>query len=496
MNDKHKLAAALLAFTFLLYILLKASDSLVEIGTVKNPGSKNIRGSSLGIGFECLDRKIFDPEKTYDKLEKTGVKWARCQTGWNRCETQKGVYDFKWLDGVVDNLISRGIRPWFNVGFGNPIYMENLTNPAAVGHVPLYYGEEVKAAWGNFLRALAEHFKGRVEYYEIWNEPNIVNFWRPAKPSVSEYMKLIRFSRENILKGDPGAKIGACVSGGMSGYVESFFNAGGGKFIDFFAVHPYQILPEQNYAAMAGSIRALMRETSGREIPLWQGESGYGSYFPEGHFLKTWHRGSQKNQAKWLLRRFATDLSLKIPLTSFFQCVDLTAAYQTGVGKQSPSLHGILENVTYREKEAYYALKNFCAVFDSDTKPSEYFAAADLTPVRPRSEKISRLPDMAAIAYAFERNGYPLVAYYMPEDLQLESAAIDGVKLSVLGGGLKRVENPVLIDMLDGKVYKIAKGKTSGNPYAAPIFRNLPLKDYPLVLTDFEAVKDRISLAR
>ena len=26
--------------------------------------------------------------------------------------------------------------------------------------------------------------------------------------------------------------------------------------------------------------------------------------------------------------------------------------------------------------------------------------------------------------------------------------------------------------------------------------RNLPLKDYPLVLTDFEAVKDRISLAR
>jgi hypothetical protein len=56
----------------------------------------------LGIGFETLDRKFFDPKPTYEPLEKLGIKWARVQTGWSRCETTKGKYDFAWLDEIVD----------------------------------------------------------------------------------------------------------------------------------------------------------------------------------------------------------------------------------------------------------------------------------------------------------------------------------------------------------------------------------------------------------
>ncbi len=228
------------------------------------------------------------------------------------------------------------------------------------------------------------------------------------------------------------------------------------------------------------AVSTIIKKYVGRDIPVWQGESGYGSYFPQKHFLGTWHRGNQKNQAKWLLRRFACDMFLELKLTSFFQCVDLSAKHQTGIGKQTPSLHGILENETYKEKLSYHALKNFCAIFDAETKRANYFAPIDLKPIFKKNQKVSRLADMSTIPYTFERNKYHLVAYLLPEDLQLESEELNEVRLPIKVSGLKKITKPILIDMLDGKVYKIKS------------FGNLPLRDYPLIATDENALADRI----
>ena len=69
-----------------------------SIGRLKTRTSKSIASSPLSIGFETLDRKMFDPERTYPHLADLGVKWARCQTGWARTETTRDQYDFAWLD--------------------------------------------------------------------------------------------------------------------------------------------------------------------------------------------------------------------------------------------------------------------------------------------------------------------------------------------------------------------------------------------------------------
>ena len=114
---------------------------LTRIGSLAVPQSADLpESSNASIGFECLDRGLFDPDRCYDTLAAAGVKWARCQTMWSRCEKQKGVYDFTVLDGVVDNLTRRGIRPWFSVTFGNTLYMTNCFTGAAVGCVPTLYG--------------------------------------------------------------------------------------------------------------------------------------------------------------------------------------------------------------------------------------------------------------------------------------------------------------------------------------------------------------------
>ena len=40
--------------------------------------ARDIAASRLGVGFEVLDRKLFDPTRCYDALGELGVKWARC----------------------------------------------------------------------------------------------------------------------------------------------------------------------------------------------------------------------------------------------------------------------------------------------------------------------------------------------------------------------------------------------------------------------------------
>ena len=58
-----------------------------------------------GIIDEGDSTKFVAPEKVYDKVAALGVKWIRIQSGWQKTEREEGVYDFAWLDKVVDNLI-------------------------------------------------------------------------------------------------------------------------------------------------------------------------------------------------------------------------------------------------------------------------------------------------------------------------------------------------------------------------------------------------------
>ena len=150
-------------------------DNLIEIGKVKPVHSKDVAFSRCGLGFEKLDRAVFEPEKAYDKVAELGVKWIRLQSGWQRTEKTKGTYDFQWLDDIVDNLISRGLVPWMCL-LGNGLYDGTLRKVfGAVGRRQSRF--EQIAAWDSML-ALTKHFKGRIQWYEVWNEPDGTWCWK------------------------------------------------------------------------------------------------------------------------------------------------------------------------------------------------------------------------------------------------------------------------------------------------------------------------------
>ena len=90
-------------------------NRFVKIGKIKPKSSNEIESSIFGIGFEKLDRKVFEPNCAYDKIALLGVKHARVQSGWMRTENERGVYNFEWLDDIINNLLSRGIKPWLSL---------------------------------------------------------------------------------------------------------------------------------------------------------------------------------------------------------------------------------------------------------------------------------------------------------------------------------------------------------------------------------------------
>lgn len=147
-------------------------DRLQKVGAVTAVHSSQVGTSPFGLGFEKLDRAVFDPEKAYDKVAALGVKWIRIQSGWARTEQKKGIYDFTWLDNVVDNLLRRGLMPWLCLCYGNGIYDGDAAKAfGAVGYPPVR-NEEQKQAWHRYVIETVRRYKGRIAWFEVWNEPD------------------------------------------------------------------------------------------------------------------------------------------------------------------------------------------------------------------------------------------------------------------------------------------------------------------------------------
>jgi hypothetical protein len=425
---------------------------LKAAGTLKTRTASEIKASPLSVGFETLDRKLFDPAKTYESVGRLGVKWARCQTGWARTETQKGVYDFGWLDEVVDNLLKVGVQPWFNLGYGNPLYTPKA-DATAVGWIPIFTEEETQA-WLAYAEKITARFKDRVKHWEIWNEPNIKGFWKPGEPDAAKYVEFVEKTAPVIRANVPGAVIiGIGLAGTSAGYPRACLERGLGKHIDKLAYHPYRPMPERGYDEDVEALRKILKENGAEHVRLWQGENGCPSRKGSAGALSQFE-WNEARQAKWVLRRILSDLRLEIELTSYFLIVDLIG-YRGKV-----NIKGLLRGEDYTPKPAYFAYQNLCALFDSET-----------TRYRMKPFKVEGAGESKVFAAGFKRHGKPLAAWWASEDLTRDVPA-KPVKIVIGDHDKAKMPKPELLDPLTGQRYAVAS------------FDALPLADYPLILAD------------
>ena len=121
-------------------------EQIGKVDVVKPDG----KGNSLwSVGCETIERgfTVYDEYKQF--VGKLGVGYARLMSGWAKCEPQPGVYEFEWLDAIVDDMISQGVCPWMCICYANPIYKGLIDLDS-----PIWTDEETMQAW--------------LRYYKYW----------------------------------------------------------------------------------------------------------------------------------------------------------------------------------------------------------------------------------------------------------------------------------------------------------------------------------------
>lgn len=443
---------------------------------------KTSPASRLGIGLEKLDRDVFDPRPVFDPLGALGVRHVRIQSGWQRTEKEPGVYDFAWLDEIVDSLCERGMAPWICLCYGNPLYSPDAGQYFGAVGVPPIGSPEEKQGWQNYVTALVKRYADRVTWWEIWNEPDGQWCWKHG-PDAAEYAAFVNFTADCIHAADPGARVAAGALCRVNlPYFARMCEEGVCSHADGLSFHRYNADESAAHRELL-ALRALTdRYRPG--IALIQGESGTQSRSGGAGAL---HEGAwtPEKQAKYLLRHRLIDLNSELLFTSHFTAVDMVEALNGTAGAPATyrdwGYFGVLEadgSGGYRPKKSYYALQHLCALFPGDEKSAPLPVLQETLP----SARVLGTDENGhrTMLLGFSRpNGAQALAYWKSCDLMRET--FDGT-LSLLLARERRTLR--LIDLMTGIIYALPEEMILRDPDGAvTALRHLPLTDSPLLLT-------------
>lgn len=260
-------------------------------------------------------RRFIRRQNYYAKTEKDRANKAEKVKGYKKI---KGVYDFEWIDKIVNNFIERGIEPWVCLCYGNALYnKESASVFGAVGCPPIF-NDEQKKAWENYVKAFVKHFDGRVSHYEVWNEPD---WCRKPEANATQLGIFTRDTGKYIKETNPNAKvIGGVVCSRNLAYLNDALKTGMGDYIDFISFHEYTNDETKVFETVEAYTE--LAHYYNPKIRLIQGESGSQSRMG-GHGALCDAGWTEEIQAKQLARHTIADLMTDVYFTSYFSCVDM-----------------------------------------------------------------------------------------------------------------------------------------------------------------------------
>lgn len=444
----------------------------------------------LSIGCETLDRDYWEFDRGFESLKELSPGWARIQSGWDKCEKTPGVYDFEWLDHIVDKLCSINIRPWMCVCFGN----RRIYGPEPpIRQCPLTVSPEAAAAWEKYLEILAARYKGRVDHFEIWNEPDLC--WDGEhRQSIALYADLVKVSSAALRKGNKDAFIlGGGIACGIrnslryNGFAlaDEFFGQGVKEYINGYSYHAYDVFPEMVQAPEVAAFRRVLEKHGLEGLPLWQGEGGCPAKWQKDNALSK-HPWDDAKQARHLLRNMLCDLRHGAEISSYFMLSDFTYRYANGT--LGPCHYGLLSHPDYQRRPSFYAYQSLCELFRGRVELYEDILFS-LHKTDEERHEIS-IEESAAIdakrvsieRFSFINKGFPLLAWYrpvnphIPEPMFLNTMVIEGEKAELF-------LDPLLLDPITQELWRperVEKEERWGGVRVR--IENLPTADYPLFL--------------
>ena len=436
-------------------------DGYRLIGTVKPRHAREIAGSNWSVGAETMDRDYTVYENWKQYLGPLGVKHARIQSGWAKTETEKGKYDFAWLDQIVPDMVEQGVKPWMCLCYGNPaVYGAGGGLGWGVPNSP-----EALAAWEKYVAATVQRYGQYIDEWEIWNEP--------ASP-LEEYAAVVIRTAKVIRQVQPEARIIVAAWRDVTPILDYLKEHNGLELVNEFTIHPYAANPDRTYSKGPKLWRVdWLREQFAAyadHITVRQGENGVPS-IAGSHGALPQYDWSEPTQAKWALRRLLGDLGRDVP-SSYFGICDMK--YPGRINYK-----GLLavndDKTVHHVKPAYGAVQRVTAVFD---------------------DAVHRLPDFAgAVQGGAEENSYSLFGYRTDADAKIVTLWRDSDRpgecpeietLSVTLPGMQ-FARPVWVDLFSGNVYQIeaARCSTTAN---ATVIDQVPVYDSVVLIAEQSAI--------
>ena len=176
--------------------------------------------------------------------------------------------------------------------------------------------------FGDFAYAVAQRYRGDVEIFQIWNEPNLFGEWWPDNPDPAAYVEMLKVASQRIREANPEAVIVAAVLAptietgpkNLSEllFLEGMYAHGGAPYFDVASSASYGLwnAPDDRYAAAhhtnlsrAILFREVMVRNGDAAKPVWAGEYGWVALPTDWQGVpSSWGNVSEATQARYTVQ--------------------------------------------------------------------------------------------------------------------------------------------------------------------------------------------------
>lgn len=180
--------------------------------------------------------------------------------------------------------------------------------------------------FGDFVAAVVSRYRGRVKYYQIWNEPNIYPEWGEQAVDPEAYARLLKVAATRARAADPDAVIilGALASTieltptppyGLNdlAYLQRLYDAGAAPYFDILAMQGYglwsgptdrRMHPRVMNFSRPRFVRDLMVRNGDARKPIWISEMNWNAV-PDDIADKRFGQVTLEEQAAYLVQAYA-----------------------------------------------------------------------------------------------------------------------------------------------------------------------------------------------
>jgi hypothetical protein len=184
-------------------------------------------------------------------IREMGFTHVKTQLPWREIETYAaGDRDWYRADALVRDVEEAGLSLIARLD------RQPFWSQANGGWPPLDSAPPAEnSTFEGFCEAVAARYRGRIEAYQVWNEPNLAREWGDnwgteeieRSPNAREYVALLRACYQGIKRGDPAALV---ISAGLAPtgtqlpdaipdaiFLQQMYDAGASPYFDVLGIH-------------------------------------------------------------------------------------------------------------------------------------------------------------------------------------------------------------------------------------------------------------------